>query len=391
MGIAWLFIALAAISLRVEAQQPVKSEKSALASTAEIRFAAACTFDHIPESSGLVYTDGKLWTHEDSGNSPYLFSIDPNTGNTLQTVIIDNFPNVDWEDITADRDFIYVGDFGNNNGNRTDLKVLKIAKSAIGNQATVHVRAEAIQFSYEDQLVVSPDQQTNFDCESLISKDDSLYLFTKDRGDYWTRVYALPKQAGNYKISPKARYNIGSQVCGADYDPVTNQLVLVGYGGHKLNSFLAVFGGFHGSHFFSGQRKKITIGNNYTEWQTEGICFLDSAHLFLSCESTSDVPSSLYELEVKNSEVTAVSQLSDDVFSCYPNPASKFIDLLSAENIQSLALLDLEGRTLLRQSVNTRQYRLTLNPPEIFNGTYLLRVQLPDKVFVRKIVVGNSR
>ena len=36
--------------------------------------------------------------------------------------------NVDWEDITQDETHIYIADFGNNNGNRTDLKIYKILK-----------------------------------------------------------------------------------------------------------------------------------------------------------------------------------------------------------------------------------------------------------------------
>jgi len=79
------------------------------------------------ESSGLCYTDGKLWSHDDSGNSAEIYSIDTSDGHLLQRIIVDNYPNTDWEEITADSLCLYVGDFGNNNGTRTDLKVLKIA------------------------------------------------------------------------------------------------------------------------------------------------------------------------------------------------------------------------------------------------------------------------
>ena len=105
----------------------------------------------ISESSGLVFTDGKLWTHNDRGGFPWIFNIDTSTCKIKQTVVVDNFPNVDWEDITADSTHIYIGDFGNNYGMRKDLKILIIEKSDIGNKPIVHVNAKAINFIYRDQ------------------------------------------------------------------------------------------------------------------------------------------------------------------------------------------------------------------------------------------------
>jgi hypothetical protein len=85
----------------------------------------------LKESSGLCYTNGKLWTFGDSGNPNEIFSIDSSTGAILQTVVVDNFPNTDWEDITADSSYIYMGDFGNNDGDRRHLKIMRISKQDI--------------------------------------------------------------------------------------------------------------------------------------------------------------------------------------------------------------------------------------------------------------------
>src|SRR5438067_8846476 len=58
--------------------------------------------DAVVESSGLVYTNGNLWTFNDSGNPPVLFRVDSASGQVVQQVRITNFDNMDWEDITAD-------------------------------------------------------------------------------------------------------------------------------------------------------------------------------------------------------------------------------------------------------------------------------------------------
>jgi hypothetical protein len=137
------------------------------------------------ESSGLAYTDGKLWTFNDSGNSATLYRISESNGSIAQTVTVSNATNVDWEDITADANYLYIGDFGNNtNGNRTDLKIYRISKAAIGNAAIVSVMADVINFTYSDQdqtnLPPTGNNNTEFDCEAFFIKDNHLHLFSKD-------------------------------------------------------------------------------------------------------------------------------------------------------------------------------------------------------------------
>src|SRR5664279_1470860 len=88
------------------------------------------------ESSGVCYTDGNCWTFGDSGNLNGIYKIDTTTGAVKQIVIVQNFSNTDWEDITADSSYIYVGDFGNNDGNRRDLKVIRIKKADLNSSSS---------------------------------------------------------------------------------------------------------------------------------------------------------------------------------------------------------------------------------------------------------------
>ncbi len=347
--------------------------------------------NQISESSGLLYPDGKLWTFGDSGNPAEIFSVDTITGDIIQIVHIHNYPNTDWEDIAADNDYIYIGDMGNNIGNRTDLKILKIAKSEIGEASQLSVNAEAIQFSYQDQRSYTPDYQTNFDSEALISFRDSLYLFTKDHGDYKTRVYALPKIPGDYKVRPITEYNIGGEVTGADYDTLSNKIILIGYEGSKLNSFLYILDEFQGNQFFTGNRKKVMIGTNNTQWQTEGICFVNSERIFISCESTSDVEASLYTLDLDHLEIgmTSVPQNENTGLRVFPNPAEAYIMIQSDEPVKSIRLSDLQGHVVLNTSVNSCSCRLDLHNQNIDPGLYFLKIRQSGKIFVYKIVVCN--
>lgn len=255
---------------------------------------------YAPESSGIVLSDGFIYTHNDSGNPSVFYKVNPTDGTLVQSISITNYGNKDWEDITADNDFIYIGDFGNNDGIRTDLRVLKISKAQfINNTATtVSVTAEVIGFSYSEQMSFVSSNTHNFDCETIISKGDSLYLFTKDRGDNNTRVYKLSKTPGQYVLSSLASYEVNGLITGGDYNAQTNELVLIGYSilGH-VNSFVYLFSNFTDDSFFSGDVAKKEIGNNTTNnWQTEGIAFgsTDGKTLYISCESTSFSKAKLY-------------------------------------------------------------------------------------------------
>ncbi|MBL6943693.1 MAG: T9SS C-terminal target domain-containing protein, partial [Bacteroidales bacterium] len=83
----------------------------------------------IQESSGLAYFNEKLWTINDSGGLPVIYAFDTIVGQIVQRIIVDNAINIDWESLATDDDYIYIGDFGNNLGNRDDLAIYIVSKS----------------------------------------------------------------------------------------------------------------------------------------------------------------------------------------------------------------------------------------------------------------------
>lgn len=253
----------------------------------------------ISESSGLVLTDGNLWTHNDRGGYPWIYNIDTLTGKIKQIVVVDNFPNVDWEDIAADSTHIYIGDFGNNFGTRTNLKVLVIEKADISNKPVVHVKATSINFSYSDQNKFFSNNLNNFDCESMICIGDSLFLFSKDRGDNYSRVYRLPKTPGNYNITPYTSYDVEGRICGASYCLQSNELALIGYMIGTTHSFLWIMNGFKGTDFFGGEKRRFEIGSNILHWKTEGIAFENENRIFISCETSVSQKAGLFICDVK--------------------------------------------------------------------------------------------
>jgi hypothetical protein len=248
----------------------------------------------LKESSGLCYTDGNLWTFGDSGNPNEIFKIDSSTGSILQTVQIENFQNIDWEDITADSSYIYIGDFGNNSGNRTDLKIIRIKKSDLNvSDALIKVQGEAIRFSYADQINFAKASSTDYDCESVISVGNFLYLFTKDGIDLKTRSYKISNQPGIYVVSPISSFDTKGKLTAAAYNPVTKEIALLGYMNKKEDSFIWFLNEYPKDNFFGGNKVKITIGTN-RDWQTEGLDYISGSRLFMSCETSKSQAASLY-------------------------------------------------------------------------------------------------
>ncbi len=254
----------------------------------------------LKESSGLCFTDGNLWSFADGGNAASIFKIDTTNGNILQTVNISNFPNVDWEDITADDHFIYIGDFGNNHGNRKDLKILRIKKSDLKNNASViNVNADAINFSYSDQTNFEDRKKGDFDCEALIAVNSNLYIFSKDGIDFKTRCYKLPVTPGSYQVAPISNFNVKGKITGAAYNITTKEIALTGYLDKHENPFIWLLNDYKDDQFFSGRNKRINIGKPNVDWQVEGITFVSNNKLLMSCETSNSVDASLYSV-IKN-------------------------------------------------------------------------------------------
>jgi Secretion system C-terminal sorting domain len=333
----------------------------------------------VPESSGLVYENGFIWTHNDSGNANAFYKINASTGAILQTITISNFSNIDWEEITADNDYFYIGDFGNNSGDRTNLKVLKIDKSQFINSTatTVSVTATAINFSYADQTSFVSNQQNNFDCEAMISVGNYLYLFTKNRGDFQTKVYKLDKTVGTYSLNVYSTYNISGLLTGASYNAATNEVVLLGYlPPNATNSFLYYLNDFNTDLFFSGNVRRVEIGNSNDAWQTEAVAFKNANEIFISCETTGFTNAKLFLSNKSSITLNNKDFENEQKLIVYPNPASDFLNI-DIENSQAkISIFNLLGQEVFASNQDNllTKNQLRIDISSLKEGIYFLNV-----------------
>jgi len=240
------------------------------------------------ETSGLVFFNGMLFTINDSGNPAAIYQVDTATGEAVRTVIVGNAQNNDWEAITHDDSNVYIGDFGNNYGNRTDLQILKIPKAYILNPRNDTVQAGFIRFSYPDQTSFERKlNNNNFDCEAFFYYRDSLHLFSKNWVDLKTKQYVVPSDTGTYEAVFTSRYDAGGLITDASVNPQGN-IVLLGYKnikGNKWDCFCCLMQDNDSNICLSENTTRIELGSAWHLGQTEGIFLKADNSVWLSAES----------------------------------------------------------------------------------------------------------
>ncbi len=242
----------------------------------------------LAETSGLVFFDGQLWTINDGGNPAELFQVDTLTGTILRKVTIGNSVNIDWESITQSDRSLYIGDFGNNFGNRKDLRIAVLSKSDFNNPLTDTVWAEFISFNYSDQNDFAPAlNKNNFDCEAFFYHNDSLHLFSKNWSDLYTRHYILPAVQGTYQAIFSEQFYADGLITDAAINN-DGTVVLLGYkntGGRFYRCFAWLLTEYEGYRFFTGTKRRIELGSALHIGQAEGIILKNNNNGWISSES----------------------------------------------------------------------------------------------------------
>lgn len=341
-----------------------------------------CTLEPVlEETSGLIWLNGHLWTHNDSGNSNELFCIDTTSCNILRTVEISNAVNTDWEDICTDDKYVYIGDFGNNNGNRTDLCIYRISGDVVMNESVEQVEADSIRFFYPNQEQFEwENYSTNFDCEAMIAYDDSLYLFSKNWGNLKTYLYALPKTPGEHPATLLDSFNVDGLITGADIDTTDNRIVLLAYNQYMTNTFIVVLDAYQGNHFFSGNITTLKLGLSFH--QTEGIA-IDNNNILISNETFSSNEAALHKTKLIYDYIPPV--ILPDGPDYYPNPAGKSLHIVNCTPFNRLYITNIRGHIMLEKSIKSDS--ITLQFPFLNSGLYIIEMQGKNASFTDVLVI----
>jgi len=252
----------------------------------------------LEETSGLCETAEGIWSINDSQNPSELFLLQRHayirwrdSGISISEkdfIIFElSYPNTDWEAIETDGEHLYIGDFGNNRGNRKDLKIIKISVDSLKKRLDYSsqqkqridcksLKGEIIAFSYKDQKDFNIRRLHNFDCEAMIIRDTTIVLLSKNWRSLTCDVYEVPKRLGSFSLRKSGEFNPRFLV--TDATEGDGKIYFCGYG----PSGKQYLGEVNSTDFKKCKRKKIII----KPAQVEGI-HLDKStqQIIISTES----------------------------------------------------------------------------------------------------------
>lgn len=251
------------------------------------------------EISGLAPYGDMLIGHNDRDNPPNLFVFEKLEGAISHNMTVINRSNFDWEDLTYDQNYLFIGDVGNNDGNRTNLAIYRVPWSNFNPESSTDVLADAtLAFSYPEQTQFNQADH-NFDCEAIFYWESHIYLFTKNRLDRRSNLYRISAQPGPPQFAELlGGFNSSGRISGADINADGSILALIGYN-RNGNCFVWKFTDFLPGNFLSSRKEQYILGPFSTFGQMESIHFENDSTLYIASETVSEpgLPPRLYRLD----------------------------------------------------------------------------------------------
>ena len=233
--------------------------------------------DELKETSGLYCPElGSAYTVNDSGNKPIIYNID-SSGQIINKKSIPT-KNIDWEALTGDNQHFYIADVGNNNGKRKFVQIHAVRKQEINSSPYV----TTLKLFYSNNVVKNNGYLNHdYDAETLINLDDSLFLFSKSWNTGNLFIYQLDKVEPKQFVDPVSEIKgLSGVITGGDFDSTNNRFILVGY---ELNMLGSVYP------FITILNRDLTFYKTFNlsgYGQVEGVCVTQNGEIWFTQEDS---------------------------------------------------------------------------------------------------------
>jgi hypothetical protein len=316
----------------------------------------------LDENSGLFYRNGQIWTHVDDTRSE-LYSYDIATGSVNDTLSLPGITNVDWEDLSADNRYLYLGDIGNNSGSRSVLRFYRIPLGALDTPPSATLTIETVTFSY-------PASAGNLDAEGFVVMNDTIHLFSKEWAGRKTRHFTIPaKTSGLQTAEFVEELNVNGVITGAAMNE-DGVIILLGYDSlPTLSCFTWLLYDYAGSRFFSGNKRRLEIGSVPQFGQTEGITFAGSGYGYFSNErfrygTFLDIPPRLYRFDLTGLLPEPMPFPTADSIDLvlYPQPANQSLHIrFGTEGLRHLSVFNAIGESVWTGTTDDLEFDLSMD------------------------------
>lgn len=262
----------------------------------------------IDESSGIVASrrhSGLYWTHNDSGDGAFIYGFD-RRGGKRGTWRMTGARALDWEDIASGpgplpgQPYLYIGDIGDNNRERREIIVYRVAEPAITDTDAYTDRSapqetaptEAIRLRY-------PDGRHDAEALAVHPGTGDLYVITKTRNT--TSAAAVYKLAAPFSLAGiNTLEKVGDlrtpsltpgMITAADISPDGRKLILCDY----FNAYELSLPEAQDGRFDDIWKQPMVIVRLGDRNQGEAVCYrLDGRAILATGESS---PTALIEVE----------------------------------------------------------------------------------------------
>ncbi|MRI63955.1 hypothetical protein EDM00_08140 [Ornithobacterium rhinotracheale] len=248
--------------------------------------------EKIDEISGLEIQDSLFWGFNDSGGDAKIYAFNPSQPAKIhKTVEISNAKNKDWEDIAIGDSLVFIGDFGNNYGNRKDLRIYYFNKEILNSPApNASVVADTINFFYPEQKNYNPKpHKHDFDTEAMFYFGGKIHVFTKEWVSAKTHHYTLDVLKGKQPAWLVEEYNTGFLVTAADAKMIDGKLYITFVGYTKGGKVYLLMGEADPNtpdfkFMTHGKFKKYHLGFAGDMGQVEGVKIVSNKKVWVSAE-----------------------------------------------------------------------------------------------------------
>jgi hypothetical protein len=258
---------------------------------------------NVDESSGVAASrrnPGLFWTHNDSGDGPLLYAFD-RQGRRRGVWRVAGAKADDWEDVAAGPgpqkglSYLYVGDVGDNNRDRKQVVVYRVAEPAVTADTVVNNSVEPYETGPAEAIRLKyPDGRHDAEALAVHPATGDLYLITKTRNP--AAAAGVYKLAAPYSVeSVNTLQKIGEvrvpslfpgMITGADISPDGTRVVLCDY----FNAFELVSAGGALDEVWKQKPAVVRLGPRP---QGEAVCYaLDGRSILATSEGS---PSAVIE------------------------------------------------------------------------------------------------
>jgi hypothetical protein len=242
----------------------------------------------VKENSGIVVIKGIVYTHNDSGDGPYIYQFPLAYPDQITKTKLDKADNTDWEDMAYDDGHIFVFDTGNNKSNRKKMTYYKIPVQSLVAGEIPEMNITEVDFKFINEY----GKAKKVNCEAA-TIDDGELLFVSKSNSRKAEIYTAIQ--GEAEAHYQSQIKLPVEVTGVATHE--GKIYFCGYEKIGDNIYLSRIGYLIKSPEVGWKKPSFVMYEGKIKGQCEGI-FIEENILYISSEQNLLAGPKLYLMDI---------------------------------------------------------------------------------------------